>query len=189
MKKLKVKDLAETYKVSTDEVIAELTRQGITVKAASSQIPEDMVELVEAYFDDLYHGEEAPVVKNDDRHRNKTKSRGKEEIERAGKPGKQGKSKENRPAESAAVGGSVVDGVARLSAPFIVKNVAEAIGKRPNEVISELMKLGELLSINQPISENTLRSSSMRPFSRCAIPFARRRSNATLSLNSSGLPA
>ncbi len=157
MKKLKVKDLAETYKVSTDEVIAELTRQGITVKAASSQIPEDMVELVEAYFDDLYHGEEAPVVKNDDRHRNKTKSRGKEEIERAGKPGKQGKSKENRPAESAAVGGSVVDGVARLSAPFIVKNVAEAIGKRPNEVISELMKLGELLSINQPISENTLR--------------------------------
>ena len=68
MKKLKVKDLAETYKVSTDEVIAELTRQGITVKAASSQIPEDMVELVEAYFDDLYHGEEAPVVKNDDRH-------------------------------------------------------------------------------------------------------------------------
>ena len=104
MKKLKVKDLAETYKVSTDEVIAELTRQGITVKAASSQIPEDMVELVEAYFDDLYHGEEAPVVKNDDRHRNKTKSRGKEEIERAGKPGKQGKNKENRSAESAAEG-------------------------------------------------------------------------------------
>ena len=158
MKKLKVKDLADAYKVSVDEVIAELTRQGITVKAASSQIPEDMIELVEAYFDDLYHGDDAPAVK-DDRPRNKNKSRGKEEIERSGKPGKPGKgSKENRSSEnSGATGGAVVDGVARLSPPFIVKNVAEAIGKKPNEVISELMKLGELLSINQPVSENTLR--------------------------------
>jgi len=157
MKKLKVKDLAESYKVSVEEVIAELTRQGITVKAASSQIPEDMIELVEAYFDDLYHGEDAPMVKNDDRPRNKNKSRGKEEFERSGKNnnGKPGKNKDK--AETSAVGGAVSDGVARLSAPFIVKNVAEAIGKKPNEVISELMKLGELLSINQPISENTLR--------------------------------
>jgi len=157
MKKLKVKDLAETYKVSVEEIIAELTRQGITVKAASSQIPEDMVELVEAFFDDLYLGDDAPAVK-DDRPRNKTKSRGKEDFERAGKPGKNGKGKENRSGESSSSAASaVVDGVARLSAPFIVKNVAEAIGKKPNEVISELMKLGELLSINQPISENTLR--------------------------------
>ncbi|MBO5923619.1 MAG: translation initiation factor IF-2 N-terminal domain-containing protein, partial [Lentisphaeria bacterium] len=157
MKKLKVKDLAETYKVSVEEVIAELTRQGITVKAASSQIPEDMVELVEAFFDDLYVGDDAPAVK-DDRPRNKQKSRGKEEFERSGKNNKPGKNKDNSHADSApAAGGAVVDGVARLSAPFIVKNVAEAIGKKPNEVIGELMKLGELLSINQPISENTLR--------------------------------
>lgn len=157
MKKLKVKDLAETYKVSVDEVIAELTRQGITVKAASSQIPEDMVELVEAYFDDLYVGDDAPAVK-DDRPRNKQKSRGKEEFERSGKNNKPGKHKDNSAADNApAAGGAVIDGVARLSAPFIVKNVAEAIGKKPNEVIGELMKLGELLSINQPISENTLR--------------------------------
>ena len=157
MKKLKVKDLAETYKVSVEEVIAELTRQGITVKAASSQIPEDMVELVEMLFDELYMGDDAPAVK-DDRPRNKQKSRGKEEFERSGKPGKSGKHKENSSGDSApAAGGAVVDGVAKLSAPFIVKNVAEAIGKKPNEVIGELMKLGELLSINQPISENTLR--------------------------------
>ena len=157
MKKLKVKDLAETYKVSVDEVIAELTRQGITVKAASAQIPEDMVELVEAYFDDLYVGDDAPAVK-DDRPRNKQKSRGKEEFERSGKNNKPGKHKDNSAADNApAAGGAVVDGVARLSAPFIVKNVAEAIGKKPNEVIGELMKLGELLSINQPNSENTLR--------------------------------
>ncbi len=157
MKKLKVKDLAETYKVSVEEVIAELTRQGITVKAASSQIPEDMVELVEAYFDDLYVGDDAPAVK-DDRPRNKQKSRGKEDIERSGKNNKPNKHKDNSAHDSTpAAGGAVVDGVARLSAPFIVKNVAEAIGKKPNEVIGELMKLGELLSINQPISENTLR--------------------------------
>ena len=156
MKKLKVKDLAETYKVSVEEVIAELTRQGITVKAASSQIPEDMVELVEMLFDELYMADDAPAVK-DDRPRNKQKSRGKEEFERSGKNNKPGKHKENTSDSTPAAGGAVVDGVAKLSAPFIVKNVAEAIGKKPNEVIGELMKLGELLSINQPISENTLR--------------------------------
>ena len=156
MKKLKVKDLAETYKVSVEEVIAELTRQGIDVKAASSQIPEDMVELVEMLFDELYHGDDAPAVK-DDRPRNKQKSRGKEEFERSGKFSKPGKNKESRHEDTPAAGGAVENGVAKLSAPFIVKNVAEAIGKKPNEVIGELMKLGELLSINQPISENTLR--------------------------------
>jgi hypothetical protein len=84
---------------------------------------------VEAYFDDLYHGEDAPMVKNDDRPRNKNKSRGKEEFERSGKSGgKPGKNKEHHHADNSSSAGAVVDGVARLSAPFIVKNVAEAIG-------------------------------------------------------------
>ena len=42
-----------------------------------------------------------------------------------------------------------------ISSPIIVKNLAEALGKRPNEVIGDLMKLGELANINQAISEAT----------------------------------
>ena len=44
-----------------------------------------------------------------------------------------------------------------LSLPIIVKDIAEALDKKPNVIISELMKLGELASINQHISEATAR--------------------------------
>ena len=41
-----------------------------------------------------------------------------------------------------------------VKAPVIVKNLAEVMNKKPNELISELMKLGELASINQSISDD-----------------------------------
>lgn len=162
MKKLKVKDLAETYKVSVEEIIAELVRQGVEVTAASSPIPDDMVELIEAYFDDLYRGEEeVPVVikEEEERPRARTKVRGKEDVDRApaakgGKPGRGGREDHAADGEGVAVApGAVV----RLSPPFIVKNVAETLGRKPNEIIAELMKIGELLSINQAIAETVLR--------------------------------
>jgi len=158
MSKLKVKDLAESYKVSADEVIAELTRQGIAVKTQNSLIPEDMVELVEAYFEDLYHGEEEHSVRQEDeRPRAKGKSRGREDMERmqnrgdrrGGRAGRDGGASESA---SVRPGDTV-----RLAPPFIVKGVAEALGRKPNEIIAELMKIGELLSINQAISESVLR--------------------------------
>ena len=40
-----------------------------------------------------------------------------------------------------------------LPSPVIVKDLAEALGKRPNEIITELIKLGELAGINQAISD------------------------------------
>ena len=47
----------------------------------------------------------------------------------------------------------MVDGKLTLPAPIIVKTLAEAVGKKPNELITDLIKLGELAGINQPISE------------------------------------
>ncbi len=41
----------------------------------------------------------------------------------------------------------------QVAAPVIVKDLAEALGKRPNEIITELMKFGELAGINQAVSE------------------------------------
>ena len=158
MSKLKVKDLAESYKVSADEIIAELTRQGISVKTQNSLIPEDMAELVEAYFEDLYHGEEDHSVrKEDERPRGKGKSRGREDMDRMQNRGDRRGARSGR--DEAPAGGSAVrpGDTVRLAPPFIVKNVAEALGRKPNEIIAELMKIGELLSINQAISENILR--------------------------------
>ncbi|QSH41744.1 translation initiation factor IF-2 [Lentisphaerota bacterium ZTH] len=42
-----------------------------------------------------------------------------------------------------------------IKTPIIVKNLAEALDKKPNQIISDLMKLGELASINQSLSPET----------------------------------
>ena len=59
---LKVKDIAKQYGVSSKSVMKELADQGIeTPDAENSVIPDDMVELVEMFFADLYEQDE-PVA-------------------------------------------------------------------------------------------------------------------------------
>ena len=54
-KSLTVKDLAAKYGVSANLIAAELVRQGVKVdKAEKTRIPEDMTDLIESFFDDLY---------------------------------------------------------------------------------------------------------------------------------------
>ena len=53
-KGIKVKTLADRYGMSSKEVLKELEAQGFTgIKTATSNIPADILELVEGYFDDL----------------------------------------------------------------------------------------------------------------------------------------
>ncbi len=40
-----------------------------------------------------------------------------------------------------------------IKTPIVVKHLAEVVDKKPNEIISDLIKLGELASINQAITE------------------------------------
>ena len=113
-----------------------------------------MVELVEAYFADLFEQEaEAPVdkkaVKKGPKKASSTK---KEEPGRGGKNRPQPQ-KPSTTSSASAASSAVVDGKLTLPAPIIVKTLAEAVGKKPNELITDLIKLGELAGINQPISE------------------------------------
>ena len=65
-KSLTVKDLAAKYGVSANLIAAELVRQGVKVdKAEKTRIPEDMTDLIESFFDDLYgqQDEEALIPK------------------------------------------------------------------------------------------------------------------------------
>ncbi|NMD87608.1 translation initiation factor IF-2 [Victivallis vadensis] len=154
-KELKVKEIAKQYGVSAKEIIEELAGQGIeTPQAENSVIPDDMVELVEAYFADLFEQEaEAPVdkkaVKKGPKKASSTK---KEEPGRGGKNRPQPQ-KPSTTSSASASSSAVVDGKLTLPAPIIVKTLAEAVGKKPNELITDLIKLGELAGINQPISE------------------------------------
>lgn len=150
---LKVKDIAKQYGVPSRTVLEELAGQGIeTPDAENSIIPEDMVELVESYFADLFEAEETAMPKSnrkggapkkggqkkDDSHNGRRQS--------AAPAGRSGREAQNSSS-------AVVDGKLTLPSPILVKTLAEAVGKRPNELITDLIKLGELAGINQPISE------------------------------------
>ncbi len=149
---LKVKDIAKQYGVSTKSIAAALEEQGIPVPdAENSVIPDDMVELVESYFADLY-GQDDPVDEGKKGSSRKGGRKGgapkREEAPRGGKGGRAGREPASAAAASSGKGGKVT-----LSSPIIVKALAEAVGKKPNEVIADLIKLGELAGLNQAVSE------------------------------------
>ena len=137
-----VKSLAKKYGVSARDIIRELNDQGFgSIADVNDVIPEDSVELVESYFSDLYDSDEVSAPKNGKRAGGKTPRRGPEKT-----PQKGGEAR--RSGEKGALPDSVT-----LPSPVIVKDLAEALGKRPNELITELIKLGELAGINQAISD------------------------------------
>ncbi|WP_176014091.1 translation initiation factor IF-2 [Victivallis sp. Marseille-Q1083] len=115
MKKIKIKNIAERYGVSPKTILDELATQGIELENASGYIPNDLVDLVEEYFEGLYGNKDKDAKKKDEE-----------------------------------AGGAKI----HLNSPIIVKNLAEALNRKPNEIISDLMKLGELASINQALPEN-----------------------------------
>lgn len=151
---LKVKDIARHYGVPARTVLEELAGQGIeTPEAENSIIPEDMVELVESYFADLFEADEAAMPKSNRSKGGAPKKGGQKKDDPRG-----GKRQPSAPAgrggrETSSGSSSVVDGKLTLPSPILVKTLAEAVGKRPNELITDLIKLGELAGINQPISE------------------------------------
>lgn len=122
-KSVKVKTLADKYGVSVKEIIKELESQGFgdDVKSASSVIPPDAVELVKSYLDELM-------------------------AKRGGEPGRGAGNRDDGGAVSAASAGQQE---VHIKGPVIVKSLAEALGKRPNEVITSLMMMNVLASINQ----------------------------------------
>ena len=138
-----VKSLAKKYGVSARDIIREFNDQGFDdIKDVNDVIPEDSLELMESYFNDLYDTEEiaAPKSKRGGNGKNQ-RSKGQEKN----MPQHNGSRKNSEK--------SVAPDAITLPSPVIVKDLAEALGKRPNEVITELIKLGELAGINQAISD------------------------------------
>ena len=149
---LKVKDIAKQYGVPARTILEELAGQGIeTPDAENSVIPEDMVELVESYFADLFEVDEAALPKSNRKGGAPKKGGSKKDDShnkrQSSAPGRSG-GKAPQSTSSAVSGGKLT-----LPAPILVKTLAEAVGKRPNELITDLIKLGELAGINQAISE------------------------------------
>ena len=149
---LKVKDIAKQYGVPARTILEELAGQGIeTPDAENSVIPEDMVELVESYFADLFEADETAMPKSNRKGGAPKKGGSKKDDShnkrQSSAPGRSG-GKAPQSTSSAVSGGKLT-----LPAPILVKTLAEAVGKRPNELITDLIKLCELAGINQAISE------------------------------------
>ena len=138
-----VKSLAKKYGVSARDIVRELNEQGFDdIADVNDIIPEDSLELVESYFNDLYDTDEIDAPKSKRSSNGKPqRSKGQEKNMPKGSDSKKNSSKNSSPAEIT------------LPSPVVVKDLAEALGKRPNEVITELIKLGELAGINQAVSD------------------------------------
>ncbi len=159
-KVLKVKDIAKQYGVPAKSVIEELKNQGVDAGDAESIIPEDMVELVEMYFSDLYDQDNDTTATADTKTAKKTSKKGtgrREEPADRSRDRHAHKGGRRDGEQSAPVAPTAAGGTITLPAPIIVKALAEAVGKKPNELITDLIKLGELAGINQPISEANAR--------------------------------
>ena len=138
-----VKSLAKKYGVSARDIIRELNDQGFdNIADVNDVIPEDSIELVESYFNDLYDTEEIAAPKG------KRSSGGKPQKSKGQEKNMTVKNDSKRSNEK-----NVSPDAITLPSPVVVKDLAEALGKRPNEVITELIKLGELAGINQAISD------------------------------------
>jgi len=196
-KKVKVKDLAEKYGLSTKEIIKELELEGISVRNAVSNIPSDMLDLVEDHFMRLKKGEETaatpepssgpesatpepatdkalPVeaalpavdeeeelevllgVDETEEMRREKRHHARKHLEESEKAAKEKKRKElaankqhiepTAPIQLASLPTEI-----HIKPPVVVKSLAEALGKKPNEVISTLMAMNVFASINQVI--------------------------------------
>ncbi len=151
-KGLKVKSIAQLYHVDVKVILEELEAQKIDLDGDT--IPEDMVELVESHFADLYQDDtpNVPVAKVKGNNR-KSRENGKGKGSGKGNEMTQNSNNSSKNSAKSEVSGGAIS----LNPPFVVKNIAEEFGCKPNEIITELIKLGELASINQAISEGTLR--------------------------------
>ncbi len=109
-KVIKVKDLAEKFKMTSRDVIAELAKEGIEVKPTDS-IPHDLLDLIEDHL---------TMIQSQ-----KSKSH---------KGGAHGGPKE-----------------VHVKTPITVKTLAEALGKKTNEVIQTLIGFNELAGPNQTL--------------------------------------
>ena len=121
-KNLKVKDIAGKYGMSPKDVIRELNEQGFDDVKSASSI----IPADAVDIVELYF--EDYIAKR--------KAKGK------------GKGREQGAASS---GGEVLKS-ATVTPPIVVKALAEALGKKPNEVVSGLMQMNVLASINQTVT-------------------------------------
>ena len=167
---IKVKAFADKYGLTSKEVLKELAAQGYeNIRTASNNIPAEDLPLIESYFDELMekrNPRQSIIEEAESRLESrpaapaKTKKRpgeeqqnngGRHDRDKGGSHGKGGKGGNFQSAAPSAPAEPAVSGEVHIKPPVVVKALADAMGRKPNEVISNLMMMNVLASINQTI--------------------------------------
>ena len=178
VKGIKVKTLADQYGMLPKDVLKELEAQGFTnIKTASSNIPADVLELVRAYFDELVEkkkkedaaAEELDELDEANHALNKGKMKFKSSSGAKGKKHnndevfsksrdkvkeKGTKRHEEKIIDDSSLQAAGTASEIHMKSPIVVKALADAMGKTTNEVITQLMMMNVLATINKVLDND-----------------------------------
>ncbi len=151
MPKVRVHQLAKELNISSEKIIEYLAKKGMPVKNHFATLDENTVTLVKKMVNREFSREKAKTVKVG------TEAKGKG----LRPPKALNKNKVVAP-EAAKTEPEIVAVVVtpktkvEVNEGVTVKDFAEAIGKTPNDLIKLLIGLGEMVTINQPISHDAI---------------------------------
>jgi translation initiation factor IF-2 len=125
-KKVKVKDLAKKYGIPATVVVKEIEAEGIALEQPGNVVPDEFLELVEHHFENF----------------GKKKRREPQETTPAAETVTVEAEERSTPSQPVEL---------HLKSPLTVKAVAEGLQRKPNEIVSALMKMNILANINQAL--------------------------------------
>lgn len=151
MPKVRVHQLAKELNISSEKIIEYLTKKGVPIKNHFATLDENTVMLVKKMIDRESSREKAKTIKVKPEAKDK-----KSPVSRVADESKK-VAQEEAPAEPAvAAEPEVPKTKIEVNEGVTVKGFAEAIGKSPNDLIKLLIGLGEMVTINQPISPDAI---------------------------------
>lgn len=144
MKKVKVYELAKEIGISSKELIQRLSGIGITVKGYQSYLDE------ESYKKAIRELKKEKKEPKKEAVKEKKAEKKKQEIKEAKQELKLDKEAKKLTKEEAKPVVKVFEGIS-------VKDFAEKINRSPSEVIKNLISLGEMTAINEPVSTEAMK--------------------------------
>ena len=166
MKKVRVYELAKEVGLSAKELMKVIEKEfGLEIKSHMSILEGDELEIIKEYFDSLKNeasSDDQKVEKKDEKKEPKRESKKSKTIDldaledeyapikekKKNKNKNKSNNQHNKPVEEK----KIVDPVVEIEEEITVGDFAELLGVPSTKVITELMKMGVMASVNQSIN-------------------------------------
>ncbi len=149
--RLRVYELARELGLSSKEMLEVLADEGIEVKSHASTIEEDLAELVRDHvIAERKKGSSTPVEAEEEEAEAAEEEA---ETEEAEEEEEEEMEEEEAPVDEDEPAAAATE--IHLKPPITVRDLAKALGRKPNEVIGALMTMNVFATINQVIEPDT----------------------------------